>query len=127
MSPYLLGIDSGLTVTKAVVFDEEGRQKGVGAVNNAHRSPRPRWVEQDMDGLWESCAGAIRHALEEAGVGGNEIAGVGVTGHGDGIYLVDEGGPRPGRRPLARLQGLRGPGALAGVRGLGPGAGAHGP
>jgi L-xylulokinase len=102
MSPYLLGIDSGLTVTKAVVFDEDGRQRGVGAVNNAHKSPHPRWVEQDMDRLWESCYGAIRQALDEAGIGGGDIAAVGVSGHGDGIYLVDEEG-RPVRAGVLSL------------------------
>jgi L-xylulokinase len=70
VSPYLLGIDSGLTVTKAVVFDEEGRERGVGAANNVHLSPQPRWVEQDMDKVWENCRGAIREALKAAGIGG---------------------------------------------------------
>ncbi len=98
MSPYLLGIDSGLTVTKAVVFDEEGRERGMGAVNNAQKSPHPRWVEQDMDRVWEGCREAVRQALDEAGVDAGEITAVGVTGHGDGIYPVDEGGNpiRPG-------------------------------
>jgi L-xylulokinase len=98
VSPYLLGIDSGLTVTKAVVFDEEGREIGVGAANNVHLSPHPRWVEQDMDKVWENCRAAIREALKAAGIGGGDISGVGVTGHGDGIYPVDEGGKpvRPG-------------------------------
>jgi hypothetical protein len=84
MSPYLLGIDSGLTVTKAVVFDEEGRERGMGAVNNAQKSPHPRWVEQDMDRVWEGCRGAVRQALDKAGVAAGEITAVGVTGHGDG-------------------------------------------
>src|SRR5829696_6621527 len=98
MSPYLLGIDSGLTVTKAVVFDEEGRERGIGAVNNVQKSPHPRWVEQDMDRIWEGCRGAVRQAVDEAGVDAGEITAVGVTGHGDGVYLVDErGNPvRPG-------------------------------
>ena len=98
MSPYLLGIDSGLTVTKAVVFDEEGRERGTGDANNVHLSPHPRWVEQDMDRVWENCRSAVREALDEAGVDAGEIGAVGVTGHGDGVYLVDEGGNpvRPG-------------------------------
>lgn len=37
------------------------------------------------------------------------------------------GAARPGRRPLARLQGLHGPRALAGVRRCGPGARGHRP
>ena len=92
MSPYLLGIDSGLTVTKAVVFDEEGRQQGIGAANNVHSSPHPRWVEQDMEQVWEGCEAAIRQALEDAGIAGKEVVSIGLTGHGDGVYLVDEKG-----------------------------------
>ncbi len=92
MSPYLLGIDSGLTVTKAVVFDEEGREQGIGAVNNVQQSLRPRWVEQEMDRVWESCQGAVQQALKSAGVEGNDISAVGLAGHGDGVYLVDETG-----------------------------------
>ena len=98
MSPYLLGIDSGLTVTKAVIFDEEGREKGKGDANNVHLSPYPRWVEQDMDRVWENCQDAVREALRSAGIEAGEVGAVGVAGHGDGIYPVDEeGNPvRPG-------------------------------
>ncbi|MGI9050576.1 MAG: FGGY-family carbohydrate kinase [Rubrobacteraceae bacterium] len=92
MSRYLLGIDSGLTVTKAVIFDEEGRQRGVGSVNNVHGSPHPRWVQQDMKAVWEGCERAIRQALKEAKITGKEVVSIGITGHGDGVYLVDEKG-----------------------------------
>lgn len=102
MSPYLLGIDSGLTVTKAVVFDEEGRERGKGAVNNDQTSPRPRWVEQDMDRLWENCCGVVKQALDQAGIDAGEIAAIGVSGHGDGIYMVDERG-RPVRAGVLSL------------------------
>ena len=91
----MLGIDSGLTVTKSVIFDEEGHERGKGAANNVHLSPHPRWVEQDMDKVykvWANCQGAIQQALGEAGIGGEENSGIGLAGHGDGIYLVDEGG-----------------------------------
>ena len=98
MSPYLLGIDSGNTGIKAVVFDEEGYERGVGNVANRQMNPHPRWVEQDMNTVWESCQTAVREALLAAGIDGNEVSAVGVSGHGDGVYLVDERGEpvRPG-------------------------------
>lgn len=102
MSPYLLGIDSGLTVTKVIVFDEEGRERGAGAVNNVQKNLYPRWVEQDMDTVWEGCRDAIRQALEEAGISSGEISAIGVTGYGDGVYLVDERG-RPVRPGILSL------------------------
>lgn len=89
---YLLGIDSGLTVTKVVVFDTQGREIGSGKVRIQPNSPFPRWVERDMQTVWEACQQAICTALEEAGVTGEDIVAVGVTGHGDGLYLIDEYG-----------------------------------
>lgn len=99
---FLLGVDCGLSVTKAVVFDENARPKGSGAVNNTQRSPHPRWVEQDMEELWESCRDAIRVALREAGIGGAEVAGIGIAGYGDSVFLVDGAG-RPVRPAVLSL------------------------
>ena len=92
MSPYLLGIDSGNTSTKAVVFDEEGYERGIGSVGNQQLNPHPRWVEQDMNTVWENAHTAIQKAISAAGIDAGEISAVGVSGHGDGIYLVDDNG-----------------------------------
>lgn len=92
MSPYLLGIDSGNTGTKAVVFDEEGYERGVGNVNNEQINAHPRWVEQDMETVWENCQKAVKKAILAAKIDGSEVSAVGMSGHGDGVYLVDENG-----------------------------------
>ena len=90
MSSFLLGIDSGLTVTKAVVFDEEGKELGIGAGRTFRRSPSLRWVERDLSELWDRCGTIVQEALDVAKVSGRDIAAIGVTGHGDGMYLVGE-------------------------------------
>jgi len=100
--PYLLGIDSGLTVTKAVVFDTNGYEVGSSAIQVAKYSAKPRWVERDSHKVWEACRHAIHAALGDAGVAGSQIAGIGVTGHGDGMYLVDADG-QPTRPGIASL------------------------
>ena len=46
---YLMGIDNGLTVTKAVVFDEDGHVRGMAGVPSHQLHPRPGWVEKDPD------------------------------------------------------------------------------
>ena len=106
MSPYLLGIDSGNTSTKAVVFDEEGYERGVGSINNEQMNSQPRWVEQDMNVVWESVQKAVREAILAARIEGAEVSAVGVSGHGDGIYLVDENG-EPVRPPVHGLEGAQ--------------------
>jgi len=100
--PYLLGVDSGLTVTKAVVFDLEGNEVGAGEARPAQQTPHPRWVERDLDRAWNACVVAIRGALASAGVYGTAIAAVGPTAHGDSLYPIDAHG-RPVRPAILSL------------------------
>ncbi len=109
MGGFVLGLDCGLTVTKAVVFDEAGRMKSSASARVKQDSPRARWVERDVDEMWRASAGAVRSAIEESGVDPGDIIGVGVTAHGDGLYLIDaEGYPtRPGILSLdSRAHGI---------------------
>lgn len=88
--PSLLGIDNGLTVTKAVIFDEDGRQLAVARRRVPQSMPQARWVERDMAGLWQATAEAIREAVSLSGRPASDIKAVAATAHGDGIYLLDE-------------------------------------
>jgi L-xylulokinase len=92
METYCLGLDSGSTATKAVIFDTLGRTVAVGSRRVDQRQPRARHVERDMEETWAAASGAIRDALELGKVPASAIAAVGVTGHGDGLYLVDRQG-----------------------------------
>lgn len=111
----LLGLDAGQTVTKACVFDRDGREVGVGSARVTVSSPRPHWVERDMDEVWSATATAIRAALADAGVTGARIAAVGMVGHNDGLYLVDPSGAPV--RPAITAMDTRGADVLAGWRG----------
>lgn len=99
---FILGIDSGLTVTKAVIFDETGT-----AVSTARRRvpqiiPEPRFVERDMDALWVLTAQAIAEAIEAAPCSADDIVAVGATAHGDGLYVLDNQS-RPIRNGIVSL------------------------
>ncbi|HZN20301.1 MAG TPA: FGGY-family carbohydrate kinase [Micromonosporaceae bacterium] len=99
---YVLGVDTGLTVTKAVVFDARGQAAGQGSTRSDHYSPRARWVEKDPEAEWEAAVSAIATAVARSGVAPTRIAAVGVTGHGDGLYLLDRAG-RPARPAIPSL------------------------
>jgi L-xylulokinase len=88
----LLGVDNGLTVTKAVVFDESGRALGVARRRIAQRFPSPRHVERDMDEMWRETAEAIREAVALSGRPICDLKAAAVTAHGDGLYLIDRQG-----------------------------------
>lgn len=87
--PSLIGIDNGLTVTKAVIFDADGTQLAVARRRVPQSIPRPRHVERDMAGLWAATAEAIAEAVAASGRPAADIAAVAATAHGDGIYLLD--------------------------------------
>lgn len=91
----LLGIDNGLTVTKAVIFEEDGTPIAVARRRVPQSFPEPRHVERDMAGLWIATAEAIHEAVERSGRAAGDIKAVAATAHGDGLYLLDRD-----KRPL---------------------------
>ncbi|MER5183834.1 FGGY-family carbohydrate kinase [Streptomyces sp. NPDC002896] len=91
----VLGLDAGHTVTKAVLFDATGRPVARGSGTLPLDTPQPHWVERDMDDVWRTAYQAIAACLAEAGPdAGRAVAAVGLAGHGDGLYAVDERGRR---------------------------------
>jgi L-xylulokinase len=92
MSKYLLGIDNGSTVSKAALFDLSGKEIAVASCAADTEYPHPGWTERDMEMLWQSTASAIREVLAKSGARPEEIAGIGNTGHGNGVYLLDKQG-----------------------------------
>lgn len=87
---YLLGIDAGTTVTKACLFDLAGREIQVASRKVEVLQPYPTWSERSMDRLWTDTTMLIREVVEKAGIDSQNIAGIGCTGHGNGVYLLDK-------------------------------------
>lgn len=78
MAPRLyLGIDVGTGSARAGVFDATGRMLGAGSRAIACNRPEEDFVEQSSDDIWSACGHATGAALAEAGVGPEQIAGVG--------------------------------------------------
>ena len=46
---FVIGVDVGISSTKAVVFDEEGNPKVEGRASYPLLRPRPGWVEQKAE------------------------------------------------------------------------------
>ena len=85
----LLGIDNGLTVTKAVLFNEFGRQISVSKRTVPQIKSQPRLVERDLDVVWTKTARAVKEAIDVSGLQAANVQAVSVTAHGDGLYLLD--------------------------------------
>ena len=83
--PSLLGIGSGLTVTRAVAFDESGVVLAVAR----RRVAQAHHVDRDVAARWRATADAIAEVSEASGRPASDIKGVAATAHGDGLYLLD--------------------------------------
>lgn len=102
---YLLGIDNGTTVTKAALFDLEGREVAIGSSQEVKVShPEPGWAEQSMEEIWQATVLAIRQCLTQADIDPAAIAGISFSGHGGGVWLLDQNG-RPVRDAIIWLDG----------------------
>ncbi len=92
MSKYLLGIDNGVTVSKAALFTTDGEEVAVASHKTKMLTPQPGYTERDPDELWQATAEAVGRVIQEAGVDPNDVACVACAGHGNGLYLIDEQG-----------------------------------
>lgn len=87
----LLGIDVGTGGTRALVIDEKGRV--IGSASEEHAafvSPQIGWAEQDPADWWRAAGIAIRKALSNAKLRGDDIACIGFSGQMHGAVMLDD-------------------------------------
>ncbi|WP_138464612.1 FGGY-family carbohydrate kinase [Poseidonocella sp. HB161398] len=86
----LIGVDAGTSVIKAVAFGLDGRELAVASRRNSYATLPDGGVEQDMLRTWEDTAAVLREVAAQ--VGPDRVLALGVTGQGDGTWLVDAAG-----------------------------------
>ncbi|WP_035256279.1 FGGY-family carbohydrate kinase [Actibacterium mucosum] len=101
LGKYILGLDAGNTVIKAVLFDLDGRQVAMHALDGQSSTPAPGFVERDIPELCANAGQAIRGCIGKAGIAADQIVGIGCAGHGNGLYLLDRAGD-----PMLGIQSL---------------------
>lgn len=104
MTPAVLGIDAGTTAVKAVLYSLQGETLAAGhRAVTVVRTPDGA-AESDIDLVWEAVVGAVRQALSQARSAAPDVVAIGVTGQGDGAWLIDADG-RPVRPAALWLDG----------------------
>jgi xylulokinase len=89
---YFLGIDTSTTSSKALLIDDRGGVVAVASSPHTLQTPKPLWSEQDPREWWGAVAASIRSVLAQAGLSGESVEGVGLTGQMHGLVLLDEAG-----------------------------------
>jgi xylulokinase len=89
---YFIGIDSSTTATKALLMDQDGKISGVASSEYDFQAPYPLWSEQDANLWWTATVESIRKVLDDAGVTGEQVQGIGLTGQMHGLVLLNKSG-----------------------------------
>src|SRR5512140_2046378 len=87
-----LGIDVSTTSSKALLIDAHGEVLATASSPHTLQTPRPLWSEQDPAEWWQATAASIRAVLAKAGMSGEQVGAVGLTGQMHGLVLLDEAG-----------------------------------
>jgi xylulokinase len=91
MSAYWLGVDVGTGGSRAILLDSSGRQAAAFSV--AHEEmvmEQPSWAEQRPENWADAAFEAIRGALAAAGITGNQVRGIGLSGQMHGLVILDQ-------------------------------------
>jgi xylulokinase len=84
-----LGIDVSTTSSKALLVDEKGGVVATASSPHTLQTPKPLWSEQNPHEWWVAVSSAIRSVLQQAGVEGESVRAVGLTGQMHGLVLLD--------------------------------------
>ncbi len=87
---YIIGLDSGTSSIKAVLFDLGGNE--ICKENQTLNAIQPveSWYEEDFNEIWDKAKKCIRKIT--ANFKSEDIIGIGITAQGDGLWMLDSEG-----------------------------------
>ena len=89
MSKYILALDQGTSSSRAIVFDHGGNICSTAQMEFTQYFPKPGWVEHDPMEIWSSEAAVVAEAISRIGIGGKEIAAIGITNQRETTIVWD--------------------------------------
>ena len=89
MQQFILSIDAGTTSSRAIIFDQLGRQVAMAQHEFTQYFPEKAWVEHDAMEIWETQLKAIHQVMAQFNVKTEEIAAVGITNQRETTVIWD--------------------------------------
>lgn len=87
---WFIGIDSGTSGIKAVLFDLEGNELGKHHYPLTGIFPEENQYEENMGEIWDKCCRCVKELAAEFDM--SKVVGLGMTAQGDGLWMIDKDG-----------------------------------
>jgi glycerol kinase len=91
--PYILAIDQGTTNTKAILVNQKGEVVAQASCPVDIHFPKPAWVEQNADSIWQSVKDAVDDCLHQAN--NTKLAAIGVTNQRESVLAWERKTGKP--------------------------------
>ncbi|MFD2371585.1 glycerol kinase GlpK [Brevibacillus sp. GCM10020057] len=92
---YMLSLDQGTTSSRAILFDKSGAIIGVAQKEFTQLYPKPGWVEQNAEEIWETQLHVLKAVLLENHVKPEQVAGIGITNQRETTVVWDKQTGKP--------------------------------
>lgn len=92
---YILAIDQGTSSSRAIAFDWSGSSVAVSQKEFTQYFPKPGWVEHDPMEIWSSEYSVLTEVLTSLGLGGSDVAAIGITNQRETTIVWDAATGKP--------------------------------
>ncbi len=86
---FILALDQGTTSSRAILFNHAGDIVSVAQKEFTQIYPQAGWVEHDPLEIWGGQAGVAAEVIAKAGLGGSNIAAIGITNQRETTVVWD--------------------------------------
>ena len=95
MKEYLVALDQGTSSSRAIVFDRQGRACATCQKEFTQHFPQPGMVEHDPMEIWATEYAVMTEAVTSLGLGGADIAAIGITNQRETTIVWEAATGRP--------------------------------
>lgn len=97
---FILALDQGTTSSRTLLVDSKGAIRGIAQKEFTQYYPQSGWVEHDPEEIWTTQLQTMQMVLEEAGVGFDRIAAIGITNQRETTVVWDKNMGKPVYRAI---------------------------
>lgn len=95
MPGYILALDQGTTSSRAIIYDDCARPIKIVQKPTTLLTPKPGFVEQDAEQIWQSQISCAHDAINQAGLLATDITSIAITNQRETTVVWDKRSGKP--------------------------------